>query len=56
MSTNQETPTIPLPRGWKQHVRSSVLHVIALAQFLASDGARLITGQAIGPDGAEMAL
>jgi NAD(P)-dependent dehydrogenase (short-subunit alcohol dehydrogenase family) len=30
--------------------------VIALAQFLASDGARLITGQAIGPDGAEMAL
>jgi NAD(P)-dependent dehydrogenase (short-subunit alcohol dehydrogenase family) len=30
--------------------------VIALAQFLVSDGARLITGQAIGPDGAEMAL
>ncbi len=33
MSSNQETPPIPLPRGWKQHVRSSVLHVISLAQY-----------------------
>lgn len=33
MSTNQETPKIPLPRGWKQHVRSAVLHVISLAQY-----------------------
>jgi transposase len=33
MSSNQETPQIPLPRGWKQHVRSSVLHVISLAQY-----------------------
>ena len=33
MSTNQETPKIPLPKGWKQHVRSAVLHVISLAQY-----------------------
>jgi hypothetical protein len=33
MSGNQETPHISLPRGWKQHVRSSVLHVISLAQY-----------------------
>ncbi|MHC4402340.1 MAG: hypothetical protein ACYTG0_21965 [Planctomycetota bacterium] len=31
MSTNQETPKIPLPKGWKQHVRSAVLQVISLA-------------------------
>jgi NAD(P)-dependent dehydrogenase (short-subunit alcohol dehydrogenase family) len=30
--------------------------VVALAQFLVSDGGRLISGQAIGPDGASMAL
>jgi hypothetical protein len=35
MSTNQETPKIPLPRGWKQHVRSAVLHIISLAQYAA---------------------
>lgn len=33
MSNNQETPKIPLPKGWKQHVRSAVLHVISLAQY-----------------------
>ena len=33
MSTNPETPNIPVPRGWKQRVRSAVLHVISLAQF-----------------------
>ena len=33
MSRNQETPKIPLPRGWKQDVRSAVLHVISLAQY-----------------------
>ncbi len=26
-------PTIPLPRGWPQSVKSSMLHVISLAQF-----------------------
>jgi hypothetical protein len=35
MSTNQKTPEIPLPGGWKQHVRSAVLHVISLAQYAA---------------------
>jgi len=33
MSTNQETPKIPLPRGWKQHVQPALLHVISLAQY-----------------------
>ncbi len=33
MSTKQETPKIPLPRGWKQHVRSAVLHIISLTQY-----------------------
>ena len=33
MSRIQETPKIQLPRGWKQHVRSFVLHVISLAQY-----------------------
>ena len=33
MSTNQKTPKMPLPRGWKQHVRSAVLQVISLAQY-----------------------
>ena len=33
MSTNQETPNISLPKGWKQHVRSAVLQVISLAQY-----------------------
>lgn len=33
MSTSQETPKIPLPKGWKQHVRLAVLHVISLAQY-----------------------
>jgi hypothetical protein len=31
MSANQDIPKIPVPRGWKQHVRSAVLHVISLA-------------------------
>ncbi len=34
---------------------TQVEDVIALARFLVSDGARLITGQAIGPDGGSMA-
>ena len=30
---NQKTPRIPLPRHWTGHVRSAILHVIALAQY-----------------------
>ncbi|NQU22551.1 MAG: hypothetical protein HQ567_14835 [Candidatus Nealsonbacteria bacterium] len=33
MSTKQKTPEIPLPRDWKQHVRSAVPHVISRAQY-----------------------
>jgi hypothetical protein len=33
MSTNQKTPKIPLPEGWKHHVRAAVLRVISLAQY-----------------------
>ncbi len=29
----QSEPRIPLPKGWNKHVRSSLLHVISLAQF-----------------------
>ena len=29
----EKKPRIPLPRGWTSHVRSAVLHVIALAQY-----------------------
>ena len=35
MSKNRKTPTIPLPRGWNQKVRSAVLHVLSLAQYSA---------------------
>jgi transposase InsO family protein len=31
--TNQQAPTIPLPKAWNQHVKSAVLHVISLAQY-----------------------
>ena len=33
MPTHQQTAKIPLPKGWKQYVRSAVLHVISLAQY-----------------------
>ena len=35
MSESQQTPKIPLPKGWKKQVRSTVLHVISLAQYAA---------------------
>jgi len=35
MSTNRESPEIPSPRTWRQHVRPAVLHVISLAQYAA---------------------
>jgi hypothetical protein len=31
--TTQQAPTIPLPKAWNQHVRSAVLHVVALGQY-----------------------
>ena len=36
MSTSQQTPKIPLPKGWKKQVRSAVLHVLSLAQYAAA--------------------
>ena len=36
MCTSQQTPTIPLPNGWKKQVRCAVLHVISLAQYAAA--------------------
>ena len=27
------TPKLPLPRGWKHRVRSSVLHILALSHY-----------------------
>ena len=32
----QAEPHIPLPKDWKKHVRSSLLHVISLARFAAA--------------------
>ncbi len=34
--SSQAEPRIPLPKAWNKHVRSSVLHVISLAQFAAA--------------------
>ena len=31
--SHQKPPTIALPKSWTAHVRSAVLHVIALAQY-----------------------
>ena len=36
MSTSQQTPKIPLPKGWTKQVRSAVLHVLSLAQYAAA--------------------
>lgn len=29
----KKKPEIPLPKGWRRHVRSAILHVICLAQY-----------------------
>ncbi len=34
--SSQYEPRIPLPKSWNKHVRSSLLHVISLAQFAAA--------------------
>ena len=33
MSRKTTPPTIPLPKNWTGHVKSAMLHVIALAQY-----------------------
>ena len=33
MPVNQARPRIPLPKNWRSHVRSAVLHTISLAHF-----------------------
>ena len=33
MPAKSATPEIPLPRDWSSHVKSAVLHIIALAQY-----------------------
>ena len=35
MPKSQDTPSIPLPKAWTEHVRSAVLHVLSLAQYAA---------------------
>ena len=35
MSNSQNPAKIPLPKGWKKHVHSAVLHVLSLAQYAA---------------------
>jgi transposase InsO family protein len=36
MARHQNSQGIPLPRGWPRHVKSAVLHVVALAQYAAT--------------------
>ena len=36
MSRKTTPPTIPLPKNWTGHVKSAMLHVIALAQYAAT--------------------
>ena len=34
--SSQTEPRIELPKAWNEHVRSSLLHVISMAQFAAA--------------------
>ncbi len=36
MSNHENSPVIPLPRGWPQRVKSAMLNVIAMAQYSAA--------------------
>ena len=36
MTKHLKSRVIPLPRGWSRNVRSAVLHVITLAQYVAA--------------------
>lgn len=31
----KKPPSIPLPKSWTEHVRTAMLHVISLAQYIA---------------------
>ncbi len=33
MASKSKTPEIPLPKSWDTHVKSAILHIIALAQY-----------------------
>jgi hypothetical protein len=33
MPSKNEQPKIPLPKSWGTHVKSAIIHVIALAQY-----------------------
>ena len=37
MSKRLASSKIPLPKSWKKHLRTSVLHVISLAQYTTID-------------------
>ena len=36
MAKHENSQGIPLPRDWPQHVKSAMLHAIALAQYAAA--------------------
>ena len=38
MSSKSKSPEIPLPKGWGTHVKSAILHVIALGQYALTYG------------------
>ena len=33
MASKSKAPEIPLPTSWGKHVKSAILHIIALAQY-----------------------
>jgi hypothetical protein len=33
MASKSKAPEIPLPKSWGKHVKSAILHIIALAQY-----------------------
>jgi hypothetical protein len=33
MPEKNKSPENPLPKGWDAHVKSAILHIIALAQY-----------------------
>ncbi len=46
MARHENSPGIPLPRGWPRRVKSAMLNVIALAQYAAAyRPSALIAGQ-----------
>ena len=44
MPVKQAHPRIPLPRNWRSHVKSAVLHTISLAHFAVTQARGMAAG------------